>query len=76
MKQSIDKSIELLDCMRLIYGLSSEQLEAINQGISALMVIRDGNYQLSPHQQSTPVTKDEIIATLRALANVIEKGVT
>ncbi|MBP3887740.1 MAG: hypothetical protein J6F30_08850 [Cellulosilyticum sp.] len=62
--------------MRLIYGLSTAQLEAINQGINALLVIKDGNYQLPQYQQPTSVTKDEIIATLRVLANVIEKGAT
>lgn len=73
MKQSIDKSIELLDCMRLIYGLSANQLEAINQGINALMVIKDGNYQLDT--STTSPSKDEIVSMLRACANLIEKGV-
>lgn len=72
MKQSIDKSIELLDGMRLIYGLSSAQLEAINQGINALMIIKDGNYKLIT---SNSPSKDEIVAMLRACANIIEKGV-
>ena len=81
MKQSIDKSIELLDAMRLIYGLSANQLEALNQGISALMTIKDGNYQLDTNnidvsvKHSPDITKSEVIATLRALANIIEKGV-
>lgn len=73
MKQSIDKSIELLDCMRLIYGLSASQLEAINQGINALMIIKDGNYKLDTSTNNP--SKDEIVAMLRACANLIEKGV-
>lgn len=73
MKQSIDKSIELLDCMRLIYGLSANQLEAINQGINALMIIKDGNYKLDTSNNN--LSKDEIVAMLRSCANLIEKGV-
>lgn len=74
MKQSIDTSIELLDNMRLIYGLSTAQHEAINQGINALMVIKDGNYKLDTNNSTTSPSKDEIVAMLRACANIIEKG--
>lgn len=73
MKQSIDTSIDLLDGMRLIYGLSSAQLEALNQGINALMIIKDGNYKLDT--STTSPNKDEIVTMLRACANIIEKGV-
>lgn len=80
MRQPIDKSIELLDNMRLIYGLNAEQLEALNQGISALLVIKDGHYKLDTSTNTFQLTNrklttDEITSTLRALANVIEKGV-
>ena len=49
---------------------------AIDINPTVELVIKDGNYQLPQYQQPTSVTKDEIIATLRVLANVIEKGAT
>lgn len=62
------------------HHLTDMNIISINAGISALMVIRDGNYQLETNnidinvKHSPDITKDEIIATLRALANIIEKG--
>lgn len=64
------------------HQLTNKEITSINAGISALMVIRDGNYQLETNnineaiKRPADITKAELIATLRAIANIIEKGVT
>lgn len=64
------------------HQLTNKEITSINAGISALMIIRDGNYQLETNnineaiKRPADITKAELIATLRALANIIEKGVT
>ena len=82
---------ELDDHIKILHNLASaprthqltnKEITSINAGISALMIIRDGNYQLETDnidvsvKHSPDITKGEVIATLRALANIIEKGVT
>lgn len=64
------------------HQLTNKEITGINAGISALMIIRDGNYQLETNnidisvKHSPDITKGEVIATLRAIANIIEKGIT
>ena len=81
MNTDIDNNIKTLHTLvntPRTHQLTPNEIISINAGISALMVIRDGNYQLTPtdQQRFNDLTKDEITATLRALANIIEKGVT
>lgn len=57
------------------HQLTHKEITSIDAGISALMVIRDGNYQLETNNiKTSDISKDEVIAALRALANIIEKG--
>ena len=60
-----------------LHRLTKDEINSIYAGIAGLKTIQDGNYQLETvDQETTYITKDEITATLRAIANIIEKGVT
>ena len=72
---TISKAISILYDMLDSYRPSSETYQAINLAISALQTIQDGNYKLELPASNT-VTKDEILAMLKAITNIIEKGVT
>ncbi len=83
MNSDIDNYIKNLHSLvnsPYFHHLTEKNVISINAGISALMVIKDGNYQLESNnidinvKHSPDITKDEVIATLRALANIIEKG--
>lgn len=81
MNTGIDNNIKTLHHLvnsPCIHQLTANEIVSINAGISALMIIRDGNYQLTPtdQQRFNNLTKDEVTAALRALANIIEKGIT
>lgn len=81
MSTELDNHIKILHNLAntpCMHKLKPSEIVSINAGISALMVIRDGNYQLTPtdQQRFNNFTKDEVTATLRALANIIEKGIT
>lgn len=64
----------------LCHQLTNTEITSINTGISALKTIQDGNYKLDTNnidvlvKHSPDITKGEVVATLRALANIIEKG--
>lgn len=62
------------------HKLTKMEIASINAGISALKTIQDGNYKLETNninidvKHAPDITKEEVIATLIALANIIEKG--
>lgn len=83
MNSELDNHIKILHNLASAprtHQLTNKEITSINAGISALMVIRDGNYQLETNnineaiKRPADITKAELIATLRALANIIEKG--